>query len=104
MNLYYLSLSQIIICLDIVSDQVTFADAFSDVKPENDLHCDERIHGSLLHTNIFPGSSSESTQQSTDTITNSWDISRSWWCQLNLGVLEESVKFWGALSNEVCKI
>lgn len=102
-NLFYLSLPQRINILDIISDQVTFADALSDVEPENDLHCDERIDGGLLHSNIFPGSSSESAEQSTDSITNGWNIGGSWRCQLDLGILHESVEFWGALTDEVWK-
>lgn len=89
--------------LNIVSDQVTLADALAGVEPEEHFSCDKGVQPGLLDGDVLPGTLAGSADELADSATDGWDVPGSWGCQLNLGILDESLEFWTGLDDQSCK-
>lgn len=86
--------------LDIITNNVTFANTFTNVEPENNFHGYQGVEPSFAYGNILVGTSASSGHQTANALTNSWNVSGSWWGQLNLGVFHEGVQLGSSLDQE----
>lgn len=82
---------------------MAFADAFAYVEPEQDLGGDQGVEPSLLDGEVFPCTGPGTLDQVGDSSADGWNVTRSWWCQLNLGVFQENIEFRSSLSQQICE-
>lgn len=87
----------VIVGLNFVTDQMTLANAFTDVEPEANLGSDQCVQPGFLHSQILPGSGASSRNDASDSVTDGWNVTRGRWRQFNLGVLQKYVELWPSL-------
>merc|ERR1719411_77650 len=95
--------------LDVVSNERSFSNAFSNEEPTSNLHNDHSVHSNLGHAGLSPLESKSISNQSRCSLHNLSQLPGGGRGQLNLGVLCEgfqsglrkSQEISGGLSNEV---
>ena len=65
--------------LDIVSNKVTFADAFTDIEPTQYFNCYQCVQPGISHWGLLPLSILCRPDQAGNALADCWEVTRCWW-------------------------
>lgn len=78
--------------LNIIANNVAFSNAFPNIEPASYFNCYKGVQPGLLDSHILPGTILGTTDQTADSSSDLWNVSRRWRCQFHLGVFHEDVQ------------